>query len=178
MPKIMGRKRGIEEKVLDVDATMQGTMIFKDPVNLKINGRFDGSLTTRGILVIGDTAIVNANIEGDEITIAGNVKGNIKARSALRIIAPAKIIGDIQTPVLGISEGAIFEGRCHMEEIGDIATFSSMLSIEEVASYLEVEPSLVNEWASQGKIPARRENNSWTFEKTLIDDWILKEKVK
>ena len=35
-----------EEKILDVNATMQGTMIFKDPVNLRINGEFEGKLDT------------------------------------------------------------------------------------------------------------------------------------
>jgi len=41
------------EKILDVDASMQGTLAFKDPVNLRINGKFDGKLDTKGSLTIG-----------------------------------------------------------------------------------------------------------------------------
>ncbi len=81
MPKLIGRRmRVAEEKVLDVDASMQGTMVFKDPVILRINGKFEGSLTTRGNLTIGENAVVDADIEGDDITIAGVVNGNINAK--------------------------------------------------------------------------------------------------
>jgi excisionase family DNA binding protein len=177
MARLIGRRDKVaEEKILDVDASMQGTMVFKDPVNLKINGRFEGNLTTRGNLTIGETAVVNANIEGDDITISGAVIGNIKARTRLRIIAPARVTGDIEAPILGISEGAAFQGKCHMGESS--AQFPQILNLDEVAEYLEVKPSVVNEWASQGKIPAMKDDNKWRFEKVLIDEWISKERVK
>lgn len=175
MPRLIGRRAKVpEEKILDVDASMQGSMVFKDPVNLKINGRFEGNLTTRGVLTIGQTAVVQAEIEGDDITIAGAVTGNIKARTRLNIIAPAKIKGDIQTPLLSISEGAVFDGRCRMGSSDE----AKSLSLEQVAEYLEVEPTVINEWATQGKIPAIKENTTWRFEKAVIDEWILREKVK
>ena len=31
----MAFKKKLEEKVLDVDASMQGSLVFKDPVNLR-----------------------------------------------------------------------------------------------------------------------------------------------
>ena len=34
----------VREKILDVDASMQGTLSFNDPVNLRINGKFEGKL--------------------------------------------------------------------------------------------------------------------------------------
>ena len=58
------RRRGREEtmeKVLDVDATMQGTLTFRDPVNLRINGSFEGNLDTKGNLTIGENATVRFN---------------------------------------------------------------------------------------------------------------------
>ena len=36
----------VEDKFLDVNATMQGTLRFDDPVNLRINGKFEGTLDT------------------------------------------------------------------------------------------------------------------------------------
>ena len=181
MAKIMGRKpKAAPEKILDVDASMQGTMVFKDPVNLRINGKFEGTLNTRGYLTIGESAVVSADIEGDDITIAGKVIGNIKAKIRIKIISPARITGDIQTPALSIEEGALFQGQCKMQ-ISSTTTSGDMtkrfLSINEVADYLEVKPSVINQWVSEGKIPARKENNNWTFEKSIIDEWILKEKV-
>jgi excisionase family DNA binding protein len=168
------------EKILDVNATMQGTMIFKDPVNLRINGEFEGKLDTKGTLTIGSNAQVKADISGEDITIAGKVTGNITATIRVNIIPPAQIIGDISTPALGISEGALLNGKCNMSAVSDYTATSGKsraMALDEVARYLEVDVSLVEEWASQKKIPATRENNAWKFHKQDIDSWLAKEKV-
>ena len=41
-----------EEKSIEINAQMQGSLTFEDPVNLKINGNFKGSLNTKGTLTI------------------------------------------------------------------------------------------------------------------------------
>ena len=64
------KDRHKEEKILDVDAAMSGSLTFRDPVNLRINGKFEGTLETRGTLVIGPSAVVKANIICDYIKIA------------------------------------------------------------------------------------------------------------
>jgi excisionase family DNA binding protein len=168
------------EKILDVNATMQGTMTFKDPVNLRINGEFEGKLDTKGTLTIGSNAQVKADIEGEDITIAGKVTGNITASKRINIIPPAHIIGDISTPALAVSEGAVLNGKCNMSTMSNYTATSGKqraMALDEVARYLEVDVSLVEEWASQKKIPAIKENNVWRFHKQDIDSWLAKEKV-
>ena len=50
---MLGKKNGAgEPKVLEVDATLQGNLQFKDAVNLRINGCFEGRLETGGELII------------------------------------------------------------------------------------------------------------------------------
>jgi excisionase family DNA binding protein len=168
------------EQVLDINATMQGTMVFKDPVNIRISGDFEGKLQTKGTLAIGANAQVKADIEGEDITVAGKVIGNIIATQRLKLVSPAHITGDISTPVLAVSEGAVLNGKCHMSVASDFTAPSSKLkamALDEVARYLEVDLSLVEEWASQKKIPATRENNAWKFQKQDIDNWLAKEKI-
>ena len=98
---MMGKNKKHEvERILDVDASMQGTLSFKDPVNLKINGKFEGILNTKGNLMIGEHASVNADVTGESIIIAGNVRGNISALKELKLIAPACVVGEIKTPLL------------------------------------------------------------------------------
>ena len=173
----MAKKRFEEtEKVLDVNAAIQGTVVFKDPVNLRINGDFTGQLDTKGALTIGADAHVQANITGDTITIAGTLEGNVKASERLIVVAPAKIIGDIETPVLSVSEGAIIDGFIRMTTNG--AANDRLLSVDEVARYLEVENAVLMEWAKTNKIPARYENNEWKFTRREVDEWIQREKVK
>lgn len=169
-----------EEKVLDINATMQGTMVFKDPVNLRISGEFEGKLDTKGSLTIGENARVKADIDGEDITIAGKVTGNIIATRRLNLIAPANITGDIVTSSLVVSDGAVLNGNCKMSSLSEETTTSGKpktMVLDEVARYLEVDTSLVKEWATQKKIPATKENDTWKFRKQEIDSWIAKEKV-
>jgi excisionase family DNA binding protein len=162
-------KKKLEEKSLDVDASMQGTLTFKDPVNLRINGRFEGNLETKGNLIIGPTAIVFADIRGENISVNGRVKGKIIATERLTLLSTSIIEGDIFPTKLIIAEGAIFEGKCFM--------LHDFLNTEELARYLEVDLGSIQEWANSGKIPALKEGTNWKFERKAIDSWVALGKV-
>jgi len=170
---------GTKEKILDVDASMQGTLAFKDAVNLRINGKFEGKLETKGTLMIGEHAVVNADIKGEHIVVAGTVNGNIKAEANIKLVAPARVIGDIETPLLSIEDGATLEGYCNMipEEKVSKNTVNT-LTIDEVAKYLEVDKDVVLEWADTGKLPALKQGSKWKFEKSKIENWLTSEKIK
>jgi len=177
----MRRRREEEprEKILDVDASMQGTLTFKDPVNLRINGKFEGKLVTKGSLTIGENAIVKADIRGEDITIAGRVNGDIDADKSIHMIAPACVIGDIKTPILTVAEGSMLEGHCHMISSEKVSgKVRDTLSLDEVAKYLEVEKNVVIQWADAGKLPAVKEGSAWKFERSKIEDWLTSEKIK
>ena len=173
----MAKKEKMDEKILDVDARMQGTIIFKDPVNLRINGSFEGKLDTRGHLMIGENANVKADIQGDNVIIAGKVNGNLRATTSITLIAPAVVQGDIATPVLSVSEGAVIEGRCSMLNLSSHDA-DEILNLRDVAQYLEVEARVVEEWANQKKIPAQLENGEWKFNRMAVDQWVQDEKIK
>lgn len=163
------RKTG-DAKILDVDAAMSGTLTFRDPVNLRINGKFEGTLETRGSLIIGPTAMVNAHIVGDDIVLAGRLKGEILAKQKLTLMDSAIVEATIRTAKLIVNEGAVFEGACHM--LGDY------LGPDDLAKYLEVDISSIIEWANSGKVPAVKEGESWKFERKSIDEWVAAGKVR
>jgi len=165
-----------EKKILEVDASMQGTLAFKDPVNLRINGSFEGKLDTKGSLIIGENASVHADINGDEIIIGGKLTGNIVAANSLKVLSSAHIVGDINTPSLSVETGAVIHGKCQM--LTGVSTKGGIFNIDELAKYLEVEVSNILEWANSGKIPAFKEGNDWKFERPRIEEWIAKEKAK
>ncbi len=165
----MAFKKKPEEKVLDVDAAMQGTLSFKDPVNLRINGKFEGNLETKGNLTVGQAAIILADIAGDNIVIGGRIKGKVIARERLTLLPSAIVEGNIYPAKLNIAEGAILEGTCCM--------LRDYLNTEELMRYLEVSLETVMEWANSGKIPAQKENNNWKFERKAIDAWVASGKI-
>jgi excisionase family DNA binding protein len=169
---ILGRKTNEEpaERTIDISAQMQGSLCFKDSVNLKINGQFTGTLEMKGTLTIGNEATVEAHITGENIIIGGKVKGDIIAKKMLVLMPTANLVGNISTPKLNIVEGAIFRGQCQMVD--------DLLSTEDLARYLELEPGTVIELANNGGIPAQRSGNEWVFERSKIDSWASTAKIK
>lgn len=150
-------------KSIEISAGMQGSLAFKDAVDLKINGNFNGSLITKGTLSIGRDAQVEANIVGDNIIIAGKIKGDITANKMLVLMETASLRGDISTPKLNIVEGAVFHGNCQMME--------GFLNIEQLANYLEIDQNEIEQLANSGKIPGTKTGESWRFDRSQIDEW-------
>ena len=163
------RKKDTEEKMITVDSSMQGSLSFKDPVHLCINGKFEGTLEVKGMLEIGESAVVDASINGDDIIIYGRVKGDVSGSKRIVLKNTAVVEGNLKTPLLAIAEGALFQGKCSM--IGDI--FDS----DGLARYLEVDLNTVLDWASSGRIPAFKEGASWKFERKKVDEWVSAGKI-
>ncbi|MBI3616548.1 MAG: polymer-forming cytoskeletal protein [Candidatus Omnitrophica bacterium] len=170
---ILGRRQKAKEsepRLLDVAASMQGSLVFQESVNLRISGRFEGTLETRGNLTVGERALVQADITGEEITVAGRVTGKVVAKRSLRLVPPAVLTGEIWTPVLQVEPGARLEGSVHMAEEGN------WMTLDEVAEYLEIEIRLLEQWAGEGKIPGTRKTGQWQFERAKIDEWVATQK--
>lgn len=163
------------EKILDVDASMQGTITFKDPVNLRINGSFEGKLDTRGVLAIGESAKVKAAVTGDKIIVAGKVTGNITAFVSLTLASHAVVHGNIQAPVLSILEGAILDGVVNMSSGAGEAT--DEMTISDVAHFLELEENVIEEWASKKKLPAVFQDGAWHIRRSELERWIQEERI-
>jgi excisionase family DNA binding protein len=159
-----------EEKVIEINAQMQGELSFSDPVNLKINGRFTGRLDSKGTLTIGSTATVEANINGENVVVAGKVKGNILAKKMLVLLPTAVLTGDISAHRLNIVEGAVFQGHCQM--------LDDFLTVEDLAQYLEIDNAAIINLATEGKIPAKFEGEQWRFERSKIEQWASAGRVK
>ena len=166
-----------DEKVVEISAQMQGSLTFKDPINLKINGQFTGSLETKGTLSIGNAATIIANITGENIIVAGNIEGDVVASKMLTLMPTTVLKGNITTPKLNIVEGAIFQGKCKMLD-GDEKSSEDLLNIDEVAKYLEIDLNEIEDLAVSGKIPGTRNGDNWKFERAQIDHWAASGRVK
>lgn len=157
-------KKREDDKYLDVNASMKGTLTFSDPVNLRINGKFDGTLQAKGNLIIGDRAIVSADIEGESIIISGLVKGKIKASKIITLTSTANVYGDIEAPRLSVQEGAILNGICRMG--------TERFTLPELADYLSVETAKVLEWVNTGKLPAQKDGGEFIFDRREVELWV------
>ena len=98
-----------------------GKLTFDGTV--RVDGKVDGEVFSRGTLIIGPGADVSSKIQVDTVILSGTVRGNIAAAKKIEMRAPGKLYGNIKTPILSVEEGVIFEGNCKMEAIeGEKAT--------------------------------------------------------
>lgn len=86
---------------------------------VRVEGRFEGEV--RGeVLIIGAGAELEGNIEVDVcIVTGGRVRGDIRARDAIELHAPAVVVGDLHAPNVFIDRGVQFEGSCKMAPLED-----------------------------------------------------------
>ena len=84
-------------------------------------GEFSGEIECAGTLVIGKGAEVTATIRGNDVTIAGLVRGNITVLGKLRIASSGRLEGDARVGALVVQEGGVHHGviRVHPEGIPD-----------------------------------------------------------
>lgn len=84
--------------------------------DLRIEGAVEGTLDTRGVLMIGPKAAVDGELRGREVVIHGRVSGVVRAEQRVHLARGAKVKGDLYCRALVIEEGVHFEGHSHMGE--------------------------------------------------------------
>jgi len=95
-------------------ATFEGT--------IRIDGRLEGEIHTKGTLVVGEHAVIEGDVSADVVISGGRVTGKIIAAEKVQLLATSIVIGTIKTPLLSIEEGVRFSGTCDAEGRGEIRT--------------------------------------------------------
>ncbi len=113
------KKKEVEEikAFLGQGAEFEGKLIFNGSV--PIDGKFQGEIFGQGLLVVGEGAIVKANIDVKSAFISGDVEGKIQVQEKMNIHSTGKFLGDISTPVFIMEEGAVFDGTSHMLDVSE-----------------------------------------------------------
>jgi cytoskeletal protein CcmA (bactofilin family) len=116
LPAQSERPQGEITTLLGRGSEFEGKLTFEGTV--RIDGKLSGEIFSEDVLVVGEGANVSAEIDVGVIIVEGNVNGNIKAKRAVELHAPARVRGNIETPSLYIDKGVTFEGFSKMENIG------------------------------------------------------------
>jgi len=100
--------------IIGVGTEIKGSL--KATGGIRIDGRVDGEIHHEGDLVIGEEGVVEAVVKTRNVTIAGELRGNVEASGRVEIVGTGKLLGDIVVNALIINEGAVFEGHCQMRQ--------------------------------------------------------------
>ncbi len=82
--------------------------------NVQIDGRLEGTVHTKGTLVIGDRAVVKAKIEAGTVICKGKIQGEVVAQESIKLLAPGLIDGTMSAPKLSVENGGVFNGQVSM----------------------------------------------------------------
>jgi cytoskeletal protein CcmA (bactofilin family) len=102
------------DTILTADIDFSGTLSFEK--SFLIRGTVSGFIDTKGLLVIDEAAVVEANINAGRVIIRGTVRGDIRASGTVEIAATGKLTGNVTTPAGGffMENGCLFNGSCTM----------------------------------------------------------------
>ncbi|MDR2075443.1 MAG: polymer-forming cytoskeletal protein [Desulfovibrio sp.] len=95
-------------------AEFQGQLAFKGTV--RIDGRFLGSITSEGKLVLGKDAYVEGTISVGELEMHGTLQGDISVAHRTLLHESARLTGSLHTALLAMEEGALLQGDLKMSK--------------------------------------------------------------
>lgn len=97
---------------LGTGSRFEGKLSFDEMVRL--DGSFSGEIKSSDTLIVGETAVIDGDIQVGALILSGRFKGKIVATDRVELRAPAQVDGSIETPLLTIEEKVIFNGEVSM----------------------------------------------------------------
>jgi cytoskeletal protein CcmA (bactofilin family) len=105
----MNTTASTSKNVLTSDVEIKGTLKFAGEMTFE--GKLEGEVQSDGTLNLGDSAVINGNINAQSVVVRGKVNGNIVAKEKIDIKTKAELFGDIRAAKLVIEEGVTFVGK-------------------------------------------------------------------
>jgi len=99
-------------------AQFKGIIHFEGTI--RIDGRLEGEIHTKGTLMVGEHAVIEGDISADVVVSGGHINGNIVASEKVQLLSAGVVTGTIKTPLLSIEEGVHLSGMCDVAGRGEI----------------------------------------------------------
>jgi cytoskeletal protein CcmA (bactofilin family) len=105
-----GLDRGINR--IAEGTSVEGTITCES--NIRIDGAFEGTLETKGRLVIGTTGSVLGAVRCNQCEVEGRLEGNVLVEELLTLKASSTLNGEIHYGALAVEAGAQASGIMHL----------------------------------------------------------------
>jgi cytoskeletal protein CcmA (bactofilin family) len=102
--------------VLGRGARLQGDFVISG--SIRIDGVFKGKIVAGRDVMLSPGATVEADIEGENVTVGGTLVGKVVARHRAALSSGGRLDGDIRSAALVVGDGAVFNGRSSMDTGG------------------------------------------------------------
>lgn len=85
---------------------------------VRIDGRLEGDVHTKGEVIIGEDGMVKGSIHADSLISSGRIKATVTATGKIQLLKNAILIGEVHCPTMLMEEGAKFQGVSDMGVTG------------------------------------------------------------
>lgn len=109
--------------------------------DMRVEGRILGTVICKAKLVLSPEGYIEGNIDAQQATLAGEVKGTVVARQLLQIMETGKVLGDIVTEKLIVQLGAFFTGNCRMGKVESRGDSGNQLNEAKRATPIQTQSS-------------------------------------
>ena len=99
--------------VIGSSIVIDGEISSEEP--LTILGTVKGKIAAASSVVVEAGATVEADVEGQTVTVSGKVTGNVTAREKLELRPESKMVGNAKSPRIVFADGATFKGNVDMD---------------------------------------------------------------
>lgn len=134
--KFISQENGNEICRISQGTTIKGTLTSLS--DIRIDGNFEGTIHTKGKLVIGESSKIKGKVFSRNCDMWGNVEGDIFIEDIINLKANSILTGSLKAPQIGIEIGTIFNGRCNIitkeeydkylqDELGNFKPFESQI---------------------------------------------------
>ncbi len=101
------------DTVIGAKTRIEGTVSGSD--RLVVHGEVAGDINMDGTVVVEADGRVRAEVQADEVSVLGSVDGFLVGRQKVEILPDGRLVGDVRTARILISDGAVFRGRVDMD---------------------------------------------------------------
>ena len=84
------------------------------PETVRVDGIINGDCTCEKKLILGVEGQIKGNIRAQSALISGKVDGDITVDGKMELLSTGRVVGDVTARSLVIDEDAFFDGRCTM----------------------------------------------------------------
>jgi len=84
--------------------------------DIQVDGELQGSIGGSGVVRVAPQGRVEGTVAGRVVVVAGTVRGDIEAAETAELESSAKVTGNITAPRIRIADGASFDGQVFMKE--------------------------------------------------------------
>lgn len=74
--------------------------------NIRIDGRFEGEINTKGSLLVGNQGMIEARVKAGSVESGGTIIGDVTAKNNVTLRSTATVDGELKTPELFLEDGA------------------------------------------------------------------------